>query len=141
MKASKAVDGIHPFISMAIDDTDPQSIERSSVAWHGQSIQVSSKLDLSTVKTSFPRHLDEPRGLRPFGLENCPTFFPTSEEFKDALAYIRSISNRASDYGICKIVPPMGWQMPFVTDTEVILIISSLFIHNINNFLLSVFSL
>lgn len=83
-------------------------------------IAVSPTLDLSTVKTSSPKvnksNLDYPR---PFGLTDCPEFFPTPEEFKDPMAYIRSISDRAKEYGICKVIPPPDWKMPFVTDTEV----------------------
>ena len=83
-------------------------------------IPVSARLDLSTVKTYTPRLLEEaPSDPRPFGLTDCPEFYPTVEEFKDPMAYIKSISPKAKDYGICKIVPPQGWKMPFVTDTEV----------------------
>ena len=35
------------------------------------------------------------------------------------MAYIKSISENARTYGMCKIIPPLGWDMPFVTDTEV----------------------
>ena len=31
----------------------------------------------------------------------------------------KTISNKAKDYGICRIIPLEGWRMPFVTDTEV----------------------
>ncbi|THH02163.1 hypothetical protein EW026_g654 [Hermanssonia centrifuga] len=55
---------------------------------------------------------------RPFGLTDCPTFRPTPEQFKDPMAYVRSISENAKSYGMCKIIPPLGWAMPFVTDTE-----------------------
>jgi len=83
-------------------------------------ISVTPHLDLSTVKTSTPRvPPGQPRQPRPFGLTDCPEFFPTAEEFKDPMAYIKSISAQASAYGICKIVPPADWKMPFVTDTEV----------------------
>ena len=83
-------------------------------------ISVTPHLDLSTVKTSTPRvPPGQPRQSRPFGLTDCPEFFPTAEEFKDPMAYIKSISAQASNYGICKIVPPADWNMPFVTDTEV----------------------
>ncbi|KIJ69805.1 hypothetical protein HYDPIDRAFT_164076 [Hydnomerulius pinastri MD-312] len=81
-------------------------------------ISVSPSLDLSTVKTSSPRNQPIRNTPRPFGLEDCPVFYPNSEEFKDPMAYIRSISEKASNYGICKVVPPVGWKMPFVTDTE-----------------------
>lgn len=54
-----------------------------------------------------------------FELEDCPIYHPSQEEFKDPLKYIQSISPEAQHYGIIKIVPPEGWNMPFVTDTEV----------------------
>lgn len=86
-------------------------------------IPVSRHLDLSTVKTESSRvvesHAREPR---PFGLTDCPEYHPTPEEFKDPMAYIKSISPEAKEYGICKIVPPPDWKMPFVTDTEVLML-------------------
>jgi histone demethylase JARID1 len=41
-----------------------------------------------------------------------PTYYPSTEEFKDPLKYIRSISTEAAQYGICKIVPPKEWNPP-----------------------------
>jgi histone demethylase JARID1 len=82
-------------------------------------IPVSPMLDLNSVKTSSPRVASGHKRARPFGLEDCPVFYPTAEEFKDPMAYVRSISPRAKNHGICKIVPPEGWKMPFVTDTAV----------------------
>lgn len=83
-------------------------------------IPVSPVLDLSSVKTSSPRGNPIPRTMpRPFGLEDCPEFYPTMDEFKDPMAYIRSISDGAKKFGLCKVIPPVEWKMPFVTDTEV----------------------
>jgi len=82
-------------------------------------ISVSPSLDLSSVKTSSPRNQPTRSTPRPFGLQDCPVFYPTSDEFKDPMAYIDSISRRVVNYGICKVVPPVGWKMPFVTNTEV----------------------
>jgi histone demethylase JARID1 len=56
---------------------------------------------------------------RPFGIEDCPEFYPTKEEWGDPMRYIRKIHKKAEAYGLCKIVPPEDWKMPFVTDTEV----------------------
>ncbi|KAJ3931969.1 MAG: jumonji superfamily protein [Lentinula lateritia] len=82
-------------------------------------IPVTPTLDLSTVKTTSPRHFSHPQTIqRPFGLQDCPEYFPSAEEFQDPMAYIKSISAEAKEFGICKIVPPEGWKMPFVTDTE-----------------------
>lgn len=100
-----------------IDDTEPRDIladQYRNVA----PIPVSSVFDLSTVKTSS-NYIPRSPVPRPFGLEHCPEFFPTAEEFKDPMAYVRSISDKAKEYGICKVIPPEGWKMPFVTDTEV----------------------
>jgi [histone H3]-trimethyl-L-lysine4 demethylase len=82
-------------------------------------IPVSSVFDLTTVKTSSPRLPPSRTAPRPFGLADCPVFYPTLDEFKDPMAYVRTISVTAKHYGICKVVPPPGWNMPFVTDTEV----------------------
>lgn len=44
----------------------------------------------------------------------APTFFPTVEEFEgNPLDYIEKIRPVAQKYGICKIVPPAGWNPPF----------------------------
>ncbi|KDQ64458.1 hypothetical protein JAAARDRAFT_201792 [Jaapia argillacea MUCL 33604] len=84
----------------------------------GPPIPVSPTLDLNSVRTSTPRNLPPKGKPRPFGLEDCPTFHPSPEEFRDPMAYIRSVSDIAKHYGMCKIVPPDNWKMPFVTDTE-----------------------
>ncbi|KAH8984229.1 PLU-1-like protein-domain-containing protein [Lactarius akahatsu] len=82
------------------------------------------RLDMSTVRTP-PLSRRAPGSAqasspkeRPFGLEDCPAFYPTPEEFRDPMSYIRAIAPRAREYGIAKIVPPETWRMPFVTDTE-----------------------
>lgn len=82
-------------------------------------IPVSTALDMSTVKTSSPRNLPPRTKSRPFDLEDAPTFYPSPEEFKDPMVYIRNIAPKADKCGMAKIVPPIGWKMPFVTDTEV----------------------
>jgi len=83
-------------------------------------ISVPPTLDMSTVKTASPRHnAITNKAHRPFGLQNCPEYYPTTEEFKDPMEYIRSISNQAQQYGICKVIPPTEWTMPFVADTQV----------------------
>ncbi len=39
-------------------------------------------------------------------LGECPTFYPTEEEFWDPIKYVQSIRPHASKFGLCKIVPP-----------------------------------
>ncbi|OCF37553.1 hypothetical protein I316_00679 [Kwoniella heveanensis BCC8398] len=72
----------------------------------------------STVRQEAPRYPTSRTATRPFGLEECPVFYPTAEEFKDTMAYISSITEEARPYGICKIVPPEGWKMPFTLESE-----------------------
>ncbi|ORY26874.1 PLU-1-like protein-domain-containing protein [Naematelia encephala] len=79
---------------------------------------VNPPFSLDTVRTEAPRHPPSRSGTRLFGLEECPTYYPTAEEFRDALGYIASISTAAKAYGICKIVPPEGWRMPFALEND-----------------------
>ncbi|GIX89785.1 hypothetical protein CEXT_172121, partial [Caerostris extrusa] len=48
----------------------------------------------------------------------APVFEPTTEEFKDPLAYIAKIRPIAEQTGICKIKPPSEWQPPFAVDVD-----------------------
>lgn len=80
---------------------------------------MSVALDMSSVKTTSPRYPESSKKTRPFGLTDCPTYYPTPEQFADPMAYIRTITPEAAEHGICKIVPPEDWKMPFVTDSKV----------------------
>ncbi|KAJ2864115.1 hypothetical protein GGH94_003149 [Coemansia aciculifera] len=70
-------------------------------------------------------HLRNPQGIarsipprkRMFGLPEAPTYYPTKEEFADPLAYIQKIRPEAEASGLCKIVPPEGWNPHFALDT------------------------
>lgn len=87
----------------------------------GSAIQVNPALDLTSVKTPGARRpIVSKVPPRPMGIQHAPEYYPTMEEFKDPMGYIKSISEEAQQYGICKVVPPEGWEMPFVTDTEVL---------------------
>ena len=58
----------------------------------------------SRVETKRDAVVDVPLG---------PTFYPTVEEFsQNPLVYINSIRSVAEKYGVCKIVPPAGWDPP-----------------------------
>lgn len=74
----------------------------------------SAPLDLSTVeRRGQPNAPREPgKRIRPHGLQEAPTFRPTEEEFKDPEAYIRKIAPEGKKYGICRVIPPEGWQPP-----------------------------
>ncbi|KAF8504202.1 hypothetical protein JB92DRAFT_2968040 [Gautieria morchelliformis] len=101
-------------ISMGIEDPRPSMFDDTLPT----PVPAPRALDMRTVKTKGSRSQIATLTSRPFGLEECPTFYPSVEDFVDPLNYIRSIADRAQQYGICKVVPPDDWNMPFVTDTE-----------------------
>ena len=77
-------------------------------------------LNMNTVeRRGHPSSRDPPQRNRPHGLTEAPTYRPTEEEFRDPMEYIRSISGKASKYGICKIIPPDNWDPDFAIDLEV----------------------
>jgi hypothetical protein len=76
-------------------------------------------LDFSRIRTESLRDAPERSTPRMFGLEHCPVYTPTLEEFIKPMEYVEKIARQAKDYGICKIVPPEGWRPPFALDTEV----------------------
>ncbi|EPB92398.1 hypothetical protein HMPREF1544_00696 [Mucor circinelloides 1006PhL] len=73
--------------------------------------------DLSTVKTKS-QEPEVGKSNRLFGVKEAPTFYPTKEEFKDPLAYIKSLEGQGSKYGIIKINPPADYNPEFSLDTE-----------------------
>ena len=77
---------------------------------------VNPAFDINSNRQSAPRSVPSKSGTRLFGLEDCPAFYPTLEQFQDPMAYIDSIGPKAKPYGICKIIPPEGWHMPFALD-------------------------
>jgi len=56
---------------------------------------------------------------RYFGIPNAPSYYPSEEEFRDPMEYMRKIAPEGSKYGIVKIVPPESWQPTFAINTEV----------------------
>ncbi|TXT11157.1 hypothetical protein VHUM_01908 [Vanrija humicola] len=79
---------------------------------------VNPPFDIHSVRTSAPSDPGPTNEPRLFDLPTCPAYRPTSDEFRDPMAYIESIAPEAKKYGICKIIPPDGWQMPFELETE-----------------------
>ncbi|EKX51736.1 hypothetical protein GUITHDRAFT_65602, partial [Guillardia theta CCMP2712] len=39
-----------------------------------------------------------------------PVFYPTEEEFADFYAYVQKLDRLVGHIGVCKVVPPAGWQ-------------------------------
>lgn len=82
----------------------------------------SPALDLASVeRRGQPTAPREPikKATRPHGISDAPTYRPTAEEWRDPLEYVKKIGPEASQYGICKIIPPDSWNPEFAIDTEV----------------------
>ncbi|KAL1409908.1 hypothetical protein Q8F55_003907 [Vanrija albida] len=79
---------------------------------------VNPPFDIHSVRTSAPSDPGPTNEQRLFDLPTCPAYRPTADEFRDPMAYIESIAPQAKKYGICKIIPPEGWQMPFELETD-----------------------
>uniref|UniRef100_A0A5K3EJI0 [histone H3]-trimethyl-L-lysine(4) demethylase n=4 Tax=Mesocestoides corti TaxID=53468 RepID=A0A5K3EJI0_MESCO len=48
----------------------------------------------------------------------APVFYPTFKEFEDPLLYLEKIRPIGQETGICKIIPPKGWNPPFAVDVN-----------------------
>lgn len=81
----------------------------------------SAPLDLSSVERRGQptASRESTKRIRPHGLQEAPTYRPTTEEFKDPFDYMKKIAPEASKFGICKIIPPSSWKPNFAVDTEV----------------------
>ncbi|GAA99733.1 uncharacterized protein L969DRAFT_89586 [Mixia osmundae IAM 14324] len=98
-----------------------QLIGRIHTSRHGGvAADFAPPVNFETIRTITPREETVSAGEknRLFGLAEAPTYYPTQDEFQDPLKYIESLSKIASQYGICKVVPPEGWKPTFSIPTE-----------------------
>ncbi|KAL1525920.1 hypothetical protein AB1Y20_020746 [Prymnesium parvum] len=52
------------------------------------------------------------------GIVDAPILRPSSAEWQDPFAYIRSVSVLVEQYGIARIIPPPDWDPPFALDAS-----------------------
>lgn len=132
MDISDSDDELTPFSDTRESTADPKSSEssRDSAGPYGtesatredtKPVLPAIPLDLDNIRKSAPAVMPPRKSERLFGLEHCPIYYPTETEFAQPLEYIERIAKQARDhgYGICKVIPPKGWQPPFSLDTEV----------------------
>ncbi|KAK9104250.1 hypothetical protein Scep_021094 [Stephania cephalantha] len=65
----------------------------------------SSSTSAAAAAAAAEVHVDVPKWLQ--NLPLAPEYHPTLEEFEDPISYILRIEDEASQYGLCKIVPPL----------------------------------
>lgn len=74
---------------------------------------------MGSIRTQVPREFPKSKQAnRLFGLQHCPVFYPSVDEFKEPMKYFESIGPKLKQFGIGKIVPPAAWKPPFVLDTD-----------------------
>ncbi|ETM50315.1 hypothetical protein F442_05840 [Phytophthora nicotianae P10297] len=70
------------------------------------------------LKLALAKSVVETKMVQTTPLPQGAVFYPTLEQFGDPIKYIASIEKEASRTGICKIVPPRGWNPPFAINLE-----------------------
>ena len=71
----------------------------------------------ATSTQNAPMLLNEMNSVK---VRQGPTFYPTIDDMEDTpLKFIKKISPIAQQYGICKIVPPDGWNPRFCKFADV----------------------
>lgn len=81
---------------------------------HNHSTQVSAVEERLLHQVIQNSKLDQKRVDGKLDIPLAPTFYPTLEEFEEGpIKYMEKIRSTAQLYGICKIVPPKGWNPPF----------------------------
>ena len=59
-----------------------------------------------------------PRAVTERHLSECPVYRPSAAQWADPIGFVRSVMAEAGRAGMCRIVPPSGWQPPFALDSD-----------------------
>ena len=105
------------FAAMRYDSSQEADLEKQK----SPSLDLSGSLDIKNnsaipCKSSF-QNKHKVKGSRmdtkifENELESAPIFRPMEQEFKDPMKYIRKIAPFIMKYGMCILVPPVGWQV------------------------------
>ncbi|KAL7693703.1 putative JmjC domain, JmjN domain, Zinc finger, C5HC2-type [Plasmopara halstedii] len=77
-----------------------------------------SRENRKMLKLALAKSVMETKMVQMMPLPQAAVFYPTMEQFTDPIKYIASIERDASRTGICKIIPPLGWNPPFAINFE-----------------------
>ncbi|TIB77211.1 hypothetical protein E3Q23_01435 [Wallemia mellicola] len=107
------------------DNGDPipytTTVNSATIGKSAIPVPKSDKLNLSKVRINAPINPPERTKKRMFNLPHCPVFYPTEEEWNlNPFEYMEHLSDdyNATNFGICKIVPPANWRPEFSIDSR-----------------------
>jgi len=87
--------------STASKNVPPQ--ERTLPNRSRKPVRTAPRLDLSALKLDYDPSMEVPKGNRPMGLQDAPTYWPNEKEWADPLGYIQRIAPEGKKYGIIKV--------------------------------------
>ncbi|GJP85744.1 hypothetical protein CLOP_g15845 [Closterium sp. NIES-67] len=88
----------------------------SSKAATSSKLPASSKPPANSKAAVLLGRASGPTRVPSVALHECPVFHPSPEEFADPLRFIARVRPVAEPCGMCRIVPPPGWDPPFALD-------------------------
>lgn len=118
-----------PASSLSTSKAQPPPQPRPKATYTSSSVAIATDIPLSarrddplimqTVSRHVPASKEPPPRTHLNSIPEAPTFYPTEDEWREPMAYIRKIAPEGRKYGIVKLIPPKSWQPDFAIDTKV----------------------